>query len=351
MLFLHKGADRAIIHAVYTGEVPKGNEASYDLVTPHDFVRVATNARHVMRALGIRESSHLALMRILFSWIQATAYDLQQATIYTMMSAEGMEARRRAGISANWRYYNNYIDLVLALYGEYLSKTNLIREGLVARLVLASPRIAAQMVSLATKISLHVEITFRAEQRDDCLRGAYQTLHEALTWVEWKSRYAAMSPAVMLPFLYDITMKFKAPLRWTEPTMAGGRITKDNMRMNVSTPNEDFYWTSRARWADLPIWAAPSYTAQLMLLVARNAGATLPEITSFAYVIFAYWNHVYPHTATPVHRMFEVMTTAREFGVPPHFCEPDTMYDAAIVFVRVVRAPVVRQPDRIMSKL
>jgi hypothetical protein len=172
MLFLHKGADRAIIHAVYTGEVPKGNEASYDLVTPHDFVRVATNARHVMRALGIRESSHLGLMRILFSWIQATAYDLQQATIYTMMSAEGMEARRRAGISANWRYYNNYIDLVLALYGEYLSKTNLIREGLVARLVLASPRIAAQMVSLATKISLHVEITFRAEQSAASLDGA-----------------------------------------------------------------------------------------------------------------------------------------------------------------------------------
>ncbi len=333
MLFMHKDAERWPGFAVYSGKRPKGNEMDYVFVRPEDKAAVMNYVRPLALELGVPGEALPGLEHVLENWLQSTEFDRQQKqNIYNMMAHEGMEARRAQGIPANWRYYNNYTDLVLALYGELCSQDNLLVEDNVAAYLLASQKITGLLRDVAGKITVHAEHIF-PEPRDALVQKAYKDLHPHIrTWEDWKAGFPTMTPRELVPVLYDITMSFKAPLNWTEPSMDHGKITKDNMRMNVSTPEEDFYWTSRARWAAVPIWAAPSYTAQLMLLVAKNAGAETDEILAFAYGIFAYWNQVYPHTATPIHRMYGVMTAAQEFGVPALSCDPKRMYIFAIHF-------------------
>ncbi|MHC8381702.1 hypothetical protein [Pseudomonas sp. LB3P14] len=333
MLFMHKGSENCIQFAVYTGENPKGNEAAYELIDGSNQAGVRDRAQLTFNLLDIDASAHAPMLDILAQWIRFTEYDRQQADIYKRMSPEGMQKRKEAGINAEWRYYNNYIDLVLALFGEHLSKPTLAQETEVAGLVLSSERIRALVSSVSQKISTYAQALFDESERDKLLKGAYASLHPSLDWSAWVSGFADMSTEKQVPFLYDITMSFKKKLDWSEQPMDLGRITKDNMRINVSTPNEDFYWTSQARWAAVPIWAAPSYTTQLMLLVAKNAKATVQELQAFAYAIFAYWCKIYPHTATPIHRMYGVMTAAREFEVPVLACAPDKMYLQAMLFM------------------
>lgn len=331
MLFMHKGADDAVKHAVYTGERPKDNEDAYYHVTPELAAGVWDNVAALRPELGIPDDAMVEMRRVFSDWVSGTAYDASQNNIYAMMSKQGMDERARARALANWRYYNNYVDLVLALYGEVTAARNLKQENEIATLVLRSQRITDAMRTIAVEVNKLAEATF-TDKRDGLVKGAYATLHVDLTWAEWKERCATMSSDELVPFLYDITMSFKKPLKWSEPPMDDGKITKDNMRVNVSTPDEDFYWTSRARWADVPVWAAPSYTAELMLRVATIAKVPVRGIQAFAYAIYAYWNRVYPHTATPVHRMYEVMTTAKEFGVEAPACDPKTMYAVAMSF-------------------
>jgi hypothetical protein len=333
MLFMHKGSEHCIQHAVYSGENPKGNDAAYYLIDGSNVAGVRERVQLTCNLLDIAASAHMPMLLILAEWIKLTEYDRQQADIYKRMSAEGMQTRKEAGIKAEWRYYNNYIDLVLALFGEHLSTPSLLQENEVAGQVLGSKKIQKLVASVSDKISLYSVQSFPAEERDKLLKGAYASLHPAIDWSTWLSSFAAMSTEQQIPFLYDITMSFKKKLDWSEQPMDLGKITKDNMRINVSTPNEDFYWTSRARWAEVPIWAAPSFTTQLMLLVAKNAGAGVEEIQAFAYAIFAYWCRIYPHTATPIHRMYGVMTAAQEFAVPPLACAPGTMYAQAMFFI------------------
>lgn len=334
MLFLHQNANASLVDAVNSGINPKGNESQYVHMPAERFSEVAAAVGELAARLELSPSDLVAMNRVLRDWMSSTEYDRKQKDIYGMMSAEGMKAREAEGQLANWRYYNNYIDLTLALYGEVLCQKNLERENEVAKAVLQDLKVARLMVSVARKITAFAEKEDSfSGKRDALLRGNYATLHAAYTWAEWCTRYSGLSTQELVPCLYDITMSFKKVFAWTEPPMDGGRITKDNMRMNVATPNEDFYWTSRARWAEVPVWAAPSYTAQLMLLVAQRAGASEEELRAFAYAIYAYWNQVYPHTATPVHRMFGVMTTAREFGAPEAACDPTKMYKEALKFL------------------
>ncbi|MFW5490537.1 MAG: hypothetical protein ACNI3A_19320 [Desulfovibrio sp.] len=332
MLFLHKNADKWAHIAVYTGARPKGHEADYERVTAETKDTVWERVSYLAEQFDIPQPD-LPGMKIIFDdWVKASSFDLEQENIYKMMAPAGMATRKKEGIKAEWRYYNNYTDLVLALYGEVCSLDNLKVENNVAAYLLNSPKINALLVSVATKITIYAEKIF-SEGRDKLVQGNYRTLHLGVdSWQKWTSQFESMESKELVPVLYDITMSFKKPLNWTEPLMDQDKITKDNMRMNVSTPEEDFYWASRARWANVPIWAAPSYTAQLMLLVAQNAGADTDEIRAFAYGIFAYWNQCYPHTATPIHRMYGVMTAAQEFGVPDYACNPRHMYLHAVSF-------------------
>ena len=330
MLFMHKGAGRWIEHAVYSSQRPKDSTADYEQI------KNAEEAwQHVSKLIGMLEiprSYTNDLRDLLIDWVKSTDFDQTQPNIYKMMSPEGMKAREKVGLPANWRYYNNYIDLVLALYGEYCSQGNLKTESNVAAHILQSQKISTLLRNVAKKISTYAQKIFNETEYDALLTGNYSTLHKGMDWKTWIKEINRMNVKELVPILYDITMSFKMPLKWTEPPMDKGRITKENMRMNVSTPNEDFYWTSGARWADAPIWAGPSYTAQLMLQIAKNSDAEADEIRAFAYCIFAYWNQVYPQTATPIHRMYEVMTTAREFGVPEFACDPKWMYLHAVSF-------------------
>lgn len=332
MLFIHKDADKWVHIAVYTGARPKGSASDYVRISEMEGLKVWRRVGRLALALDVPQSALSRMARLLRQWIHASSYDLQQENIYQMMSPQGMQTRQDESVKAEWRYYNNYTDLALALFGEVESQGNLSTENSVSATLLQSNTIRLFMLDVARKITVYAEEIFPKE-RDKLVQGKYKTLHPAIdSWAKWKSRYESLDVRQLIPVLYDITMSFKAPFQWTEQPMDQGQITKDNMRMNVSTPEEDFYWTSRARWANVPIWAAPSYTAQLMLLVAHRAGAETNEIQAFAYGISAYWNQCYPHTATPVHRMYGVMTAAQEFGVPPEACDPKTMYQEALRF-------------------
>jgi hypothetical protein len=334
MLFMHKGSELRIFDGVYADDTPKGNDDKYEVVEGKEREAVISRFIQVSTALGISRKDIPSLLRILVSWMRYTAYDRRQTTMYNMMSKDGMDARRTAGIPAQFRYYNNYVDLTLALYGEYTSTPTLITETALAGDILRSPGIAKLMVALTKKINTYAENNVSdTASRNKLLIEKYAKLHAKLDWESWVKCYSAADSSTLLPYLYDITHNLSKIIKWTETPMDGGRITKETMRVNVSTPREDHDWTARARRSNLPVWAGPSYTTHQMLSVAEKAGARPEEIQAFAYVIFAYWNQVYPDTATPVHRMFGVMTAAVEFGVSPLASMPESMYNQALYFL------------------
>ena len=335
MLFLHKGAAANINYAVYSKVRPKSNENSYELITPQRMQTVVKLVTELSSKLGIPSAAIPQLLGLLKSWLKYTAYDESQLNIYGMMSPEGMSARLKAKLPAEWRYYNNYVDLVLALNGEVLSRENLLRETLLAVDVLESPVIYVQINNAAKKINTYVLRKFEGD-KDKLINGGYKTLHmECDTWDKWTGLVNSHKRTQnLIPVLHDISKSFKELSNWNEPPMAEGRITKINMRMNVSTPNEDSNWTASARRVNIPIWAAPSYTAHLMLQMAHTSGVDTSEIQALAYGIYAYWNRVYPNTATPVHRLYGVMTAAFEFGVSDVACNPETLYSECARFIR-----------------
>ena len=335
MIFLHKGASNNINYAVYSKERPKSNEKNYELITPQSEPTVIKHVTELAPKLGIPSVAIPQLLGLLKSWLKSTAYDKKQLSIYGMMSPDGMSARLKANLPAEWRYYNNYVDLVLALNGEVLSKENLLRETLLAVDVLQSPVLCNKINSVANKINQFVLLKFKGD-KDELINGQYKTLHtQCDTWDKWTGLVSShKSTEILIPVLHDISKSFKKLADWNEPPMADGRITKMNMRMNVSTPNEDSNWTASARRANIPIWAAPSYTAHLMLQMARTSGGDIIDIQALAYGIYAYWSIVYPKTATPVHRLYGVMTAASEFGVSDIACNPETLYNECARFIR-----------------
>lgn len=335
MLFMHKGSELRIFDGVYSEDTPKGNDDKYYPIKSNEESRtVISNFLQVCNALDINRKDIPSLYRILISWMRYSNYDNDKKTMYTMMSIEGMAARKKEGVVAQFRYYNNYVDLVLGLYGEYTSTPTLITETALAGDILRSKGIEKIMVALSTKINAYAESKVTdTVQRDKLLKEKYSPLHADLDWKTWKECYGTLDSATLLPYLYDITHNLAGTIKWTETPMDKGRISKETMRVNLGTPREDHNWTARARRHNLPIWAGPSYTTHLMLSIALNAGAIEEEIQAFAYVIFAYWNQIYPDTASPVHRMFGVMTAAVEFGVNPLASVPDSMYNQALYFL------------------
>ena len=340
MLFLHKNADIDIFNAMNTGERPKGNASAYSEITKDRMESVWANTLQVAKALELDPFQQQ--MKLVFDkWCRATEHDSKQSDIYKMMTAKAMEERKRAGINADWRYYNNYVDLVLALYGEHCSAAKLGLEKSISEKILSSNSVRDHMIILTTKINIFAETAIvDSKARDKLLDGKYKTLRkdQSADWAKWKRSYCDMPLTELLPSLYDITHAID--INWSESPMHDGKITKANMRVNVSTPEEDFDWTSNARWNEIPIWAAPSYTTHLMLTFATKAKANRLELLAFAYTISAYWCVAYPHSATPVHRMIGVMTAAREFNIPSMCCDPEQMYVSAQLFL-VGRLPAM----------
>ncbi|WP_137805615.1 hypothetical protein [Pseudomonas sp. G(2018)] len=333
MLFMHKGSELRIFDGVYSEDTPKGNDDKYYLIKDRECLAVISRFMQVCNALSIDKKDIPSMFRILMNWMRYSDYDSDKKTMYAMMSSDGMAARKREGVVAQFRYYNNYVDLALAIYGEYTSTPTLITETALAGDILRSKGIEKIMVVLSKKINTYAENNITETERDKLLKEKYSTLHAPLDWKTWTDCYWTLDSATLLPYLYDITHNLAGTIKWTETPMDNGRITKETMRVNVGTPREDHNWTARARRSNLPIWAGPSYTTHLMLSVALKAGAREEEIQAFAYVIFAYWNQIYPDTATPVHRMFGVMTAAVEFGVNPLASLPESMYNQALYFL------------------
>jgi len=335
MLFMHIGSEHRIFDAVFSGQVSKGNEKQYYLIEGDEQRLVMSRMCQVFQALDLHRKDFTGVFNLLLDWMRFTPQDRQQKSIYQMMEKSGMDARAQQNITANFRYYNNYIDLTLALFGDYSAATTLVQETALASSILESKGIRQLMRDMTEKLNNFAEIkTPDSHDRDSLLIDKYSGLHPQWDWPSWRSGCRSMSSKQLLPFLYDLTHKLKNHIVWSDSTpMADGRIDKDTMRVNVSTPNEDHNWTARARRFDLPIWAGPSYTTHFMLSIAKAANATSAEMQAFAYVIFAYWNRVYPSTATPVHRMFGVMTAAAEFDVDPIACLPESMYTQAWYFL------------------
>lgn len=340
MLFLHKGSNSNIYHAVYSDSRPKTNQSDYELISHNKAGRVRNNVALLAPKLGIQSAAIPGLIGLLNDWLKYTPHDEKQgANIYKMMSARGMQERQMAKLPAEWRFYNNYVDLVLALNGDMLSRENLAHEKRLADEVLKSLYIKMNVVILAKKVSGYIEEHYEGD-KDELIKGSYKTLHASCdTWDKWLSIQSDVDQIdIIISCLHDISKAFKALAGWNEPAMKKGRITKVNMRMNVSTPNEDSNWTASARWANVPIWAAPSYTAHLMLEMARMSGGDRNELQSLAYGIYAYWSCIYPETATPVHRLYGVMTAAYEFGIPEKACNPDTMYIECKRFISTMKS-------------
>lgn len=342
MLFIHKEADLYPLISIYTGRVVDKNIEDYYLVVRSQnsgnqflFERVKERLDIVFRSLNIK--NYKQCYSILNDWVKFTELDAKEETYRTMMNTINMERRLNDKINAQFRYYNNYVDLALALYGDYCALGNLEQENGVAKIILSSKVISGHLKTLGEKLIKFVDKEFPRES-DSLLGGAYQPLHRVSLWGNFKGTYKILPTEVIVPVLHDVMRSIAKSKEkdWNLKNMDSGKLKKEEMRHNVSTPNEDFYWASRARWTNVPIWAGPSYTVQSMLECAKKCDANVDEIQSLAYGIFAYWNQIYPHTATPVHRMFGVMTAAKEYNVPLEACDAESMYEQAIKFLTMV---------------
>lgn len=95
---------------------------------------------------------------------------------------------------------------------------------------------------------------------------------------------------------------------------AGG--TPLNLATGVKYSNEEQHSSYQyARRNYLPMYGRHSYSAARMMGLAKQANATLEEISAVSWAIMAYWRIHYDHTNIPYHTAHEIMDFTPAFGL------------------------------------
>ena len=254
-------------------------------------------------------------------------------------AAAAMDARGRAQVRGEMRYYHTYAELAWALHEDVESNGELRDEDDVARIVLTHQAAGAVLCGLGDKVYAFLS---QAPVPDEVLGRAptYAPLHKEATYralltalKNCRQHTSTNSSSKLIAMLHDAKDLCNAAklrqsgdasraLTHVNPAFAldtGAAtlvITKPEMRYNVGTPDEADPWVRWMREQHRPVWAGPSFTMREMWAMAKACGASAIEMETMAYMMFAFWNKDYPLTSTPVHRFHGTMAAASEFKVP-----------------------------------
>lgn len=313
-------------------------EADYALLTDVDAVWNRTAG--IMRLQGCTPGEMLAARAVLRRWMGVTISGLvftRPGEIIRGFSRDGAALARMAiGRSAELRHYNNYGELATALLGEVRAQPTALYEAALAKAVLRTQEIAEDLRVVAVKIVFYwdtvsagrswlTQVLGYSTGEPWSFRGAYFHYHHYLTPLSGLKKATNNTISVNIAVVHDTVdfIKSKAgddhlfrQLQWTNPqTGAVLDLEKRDMRNNLGTINEGYAVIKHGRARRFPMQAGPSFTVSQMLALCELSGATVNEMTSVAYAIFAFWNQVYQKACTPIHTFYEVMVAAANFGV------------------------------------
>lgn len=236
------------------------------------------------------------------------------------------EVRRQNFVRGEMRYYHTYGELAWALAQEVKTVESTFWERFVAIKVLEDQGIAELLALVGKKVAAFVMGNQGAVEGFFHVKTAYGPLHGRKDYQEVILSLVTAKGGVAdtIALLHDakdlcglaklVDMQEKPfQLNIGEKTL---NISKFDTRYNVGTVDEGDDWVIWMRSHNRAVWAGPSYTMINMWKVAEAAGASRMELTAMGWAMYAYWNAVYPHTSTPIHRFHETMAGAQEFGIP-----------------------------------
>lgn len=331
------------------GDNEKRERGRYVLVTEDRFKDVARSVLSTARKLGLLEHvSRQDMLEVLWQWAQyskeeSEVWRLKKTANAVIFTQSLWKIRGKEDRHAEVRVYDNSVDLGLAILGKIRARGNEVKESLLAKKVLTSPRIKQGVVQACKKVVAAIEE--RKCTGDLVIQGDYYELH-AQSWDSWSKSYGSRIPQLNIMVLHDIYGYFDKLHKWPGPwgEDADGESlkrllfkNKSTMRHNVSTVNEDTAWASRARWHNLPVWAGPSGTTYGLCRMLRDiGGVTEEELLACAYALFAFWASAYPKTATPIHHLFGVMIAVSEFlpAAYSHHWSASALYGSLETFIR-----------------
>lgn len=103
---------------------------------------------------------------------------------------------------------------------------------------------------------------------------------------------------------------------WGNREAAKAGETSLDLNSEVVYSNEEQHNSYQyARRNKLPMYGRHSYSAARMMGLAKQANATLEEISAISWAIMAYWRIHYDHTSIPYHTAHEIMDFTPAFGL------------------------------------
>jgi hypothetical protein len=237
------------------------------------------------------------------------------------------EVRRQNFVRGEMRYYHTYGELAWALAQEVRTVESVFWERYVAIKVLKEPRIAELLALTAKRVAAFLMENQGAVEGFFDGKPAYGPLHGRKSYQEVVLSLVTPKGGVAdtIGLLHDakdlcglgklVDMQEK-PFQLAIGENKTLTISKFDTRYNVGTVDEGDDWVIWMRSHNRAVWAGPSYTMINMWKVAAAAGASSLELAAMGWAMYAYWNAVYPHTSTPIHRFHETMAGAQEFGIP-----------------------------------
>ena len=266
------------------------------------------------------------------------------------------------------RYYQNYHDLALALYGWMSAKQGRRDEKALATDINNSPIIEERIDNVLIKIRAWIK---RLGAKTASVKIGLKAAADASDWADYIRWFTARGvPATAVPtapyavlknpagfslrekvaILHDVMKffikdsgtagadilqegggggleafsSFKATTptgkqTYTRPTSTiikrtgALRLAGVDSRASDEETHPSFVY---ARSQGIPMWARHSYTAARMMRLAQQAGADKAEVAAVGYAIVAFWRVHYDHTSLPYHTLHEVLDFAPHFGTP-----------------------------------
>ncbi|HVK54682.1 MAG TPA: DUF4157 domain-containing protein, partial [Burkholderiales bacterium] len=287
-----------------------------------------------------RKAPPKEVYEILRRWIgisEATGEILARRGIKEEFSKAAVDERKEKEVYAEWRYYHTYAELAWALDGERKAKQELDKENAIAGLVLEDNDI----LFLLKRVGDRVNQFLKTQQEEDSpvhrdIIGAsgkaapYATLHKRTTYQDViaaiQNNKDIDNVAHLAALFHDVKDIFKSAkviasseqdfVLKVQSEQKDLLINPRNNRYNVSTVDEADPWTLWMREEGRPVWAAPSPTMMSMWLMTKKVGALDIENEALGYAMFALWNKVYSHYASPIHRFHETLSGAQHNNIP-----------------------------------
>ncbi|HEX7288863.1 MAG TPA: DUF4157 domain-containing protein [Candidatus Angelobacter sp.] len=278
--------------------------------------------QRTVKVAGMEQTDVDALMT---EMTKAAAAQKDEATVAKLNALEPYIRRKldqwvqppqHGSRKAQFRYYDSYYELALAVVGQVESTDNRTREKQLAIMTVESKYINAQLKGVCTrllgKIIKSEPLVKNMLQGPHGVYGKHFGLDPTLDLLA----EAAMNDKVSVPsFIRMIIAIHDVTDRRLVQEQLETKGFENEARTNTAR-KELSKDTRAARENKMPVEAGLSHTTNRMMALAKWAGAGTNELEAVAWGIFAFWKLFYDKTITGKHTFDEVMAVANMYGVP-----------------------------------